>query len=88
MQEVGKDDIRLLIFKWNRWCTLNNLMRTCFEYKPNACLVTCSDSDIKQIWKSQTQISNINVRDILPSLFHTTINIQTIFKETMACCLC
>eukprot|EP00483_Globobulimina_turgida_P011109 UN11130 len=76
-------EIRELTYKWNAWCCGNNLLQTSYHNStPKACIITCGDNDLNEIWKSQAKISEVDSIDDV-GLFHSWINIQEIFKQNI-----
>ena len=66
----GIQNIHIVVSKWNKWCFENNLL------SQNAAIVTHGDWDLKTMWTTQQQISKCSA----VALFHSWINIKTIFK--------
>eukprot|EP01084_Bolivina_argentea_P154612 269477_1 len=73
-----KNTIESVTSQWNKWCLNNNLLPiNLSKDKPNSCIVTCGDWDLKTCWTEQKRISNCEIA----ALFHSWINIKIIFKQ-------
>eukprot|EP01084_Bolivina_argentea_P019551 36331_1 len=50
-------NIQSVVLNWNEWCFRNNLLPNMRSHKPNACIITYGECNLKKIWSQQQKLN-------------------------------